>query len=82
VAREQGRYAQKASAQLFRIADFGFRIFLVFFSIRIPQSPFRNLMAGASGATQFRIRNVEFGILCFPFRIPHSTFRILVARPA
>jgi hypothetical protein len=26
---------------------------------------------------------VEFGILCFffPFRIPHSTFRILIARP-
>jgi hypothetical protein len=26
VARKQGRCAQKASAQLFRIADFGFRI--------------------------------------------------------
>jgi len=42
VAREQGRYAQKASAQLFRIADFGFRIFLVFLfnphsAIGIPQ---------------------------------------------
>jgi hypothetical protein len=65
----------------FRIADFGF--FWFSFSIRIPQSAFRNLVAGPSGATEFGIRNVEFGILCFffPFRIPHSTFRILVARP-
>jgi len=31
VTRKEGRCAQKASAQLFRIADFGFRIFLVFF---------------------------------------------------
>jgi hypothetical protein len=31
VARNQGRCAEKASAQLFRIADFGLRIFLVFF---------------------------------------------------
>jgi hypothetical protein len=42
VARKQGRCAEKASAQLFRIADFGFRIFLVFFfnphsAIGIPQ---------------------------------------------
>ena len=31
VARKQGRCAQKASAQLLRISDCGFRIFLVFF---------------------------------------------------
>jgi hypothetical protein len=31
VARKQGRCAEKASAQLFQIADCGFRIFLVFF---------------------------------------------------
>ena len=31
VAREQGRYAQKASAHLFWISDCGFRIFLVLF---------------------------------------------------
>jgi hypothetical protein len=42
VARKQGRCAEKASAQLFRIADFGFRIFWVFFfnphsAIGIPQ---------------------------------------------
>jgi len=42
VARKQGHCAEKASAQLFRIADFGFRIFLVFFfnphsAIGIPQ---------------------------------------------
>jgi len=42
LARGQGRGPQKASAQLFRIADFGFRIFLVFFfnphsAIGIPQ---------------------------------------------
>jgi len=39
--------------------------------------------AGPPGVSQFGIRNVEFGILgfFFPFRIPHSTFRILIARP-
>jgi hypothetical protein len=42
VARKQGRCAEKASAQLFRISDCGFRIFLVFFfnphsAIGIPQ---------------------------------------------
>jgi len=31
VARKQGRCVEKASAQLFRISDCGFRIFLVFF---------------------------------------------------
>jgi len=50
VAREQGRYAEKASAQLFRIANFGFRIFCFPFSIRIPQSTIRNLEAGPSGS--------------------------------
>jgi hypothetical protein len=40
VARKQGRYAGKASAQLFRIADFEF--FGFSFQIRIPQSAFRN----------------------------------------
>jgi hypothetical protein len=45
VAREQGRFAQKASAHLFRISDCGFRIFWISFSIRIPQSAFRNLDA-------------------------------------
>jgi hypothetical protein len=39
VARKQGRCAEKASAQLFRIADCGFIWFS--FSIRIPQSAFR-----------------------------------------
>ena len=48
VARKQGRCAEKASAQLFRIADFGF--FWFSFSIRIPQSAVRNLEAGLSGA--------------------------------
>jgi len=43
VARGQGASGQKASAQLFRIADFGF--FWFSFSIRIPQSAFRNLDA-------------------------------------
>jgi hypothetical protein len=43
VARKQGRCAQKASAQLFRIADFEF--FRFSFSIRIPQSAFRNLVS-------------------------------------
>jgi hypothetical protein len=56
-----------------RIADFGF--FGFSFSIRIPQSAFRNLEAGLSGVTQFGIRNVEFGILTSFFhsaiRIPH-----------
>jgi hypothetical protein len=63
------------------ILDFGLRI-SDFFGFLF-QSAFRNLVAGPSGATEFGIRNVEFGILCFffPFRIPHSTFRILVARP-
>jgi hypothetical protein len=53
----------------FRIADFGF--FWFSFSIRIPQSAFRNLEAGPSGVTEFGIRNVEFGIFTsfFPFRI-------------
>jgi hypothetical protein len=39
--------------------------------------------AGLSGVTQFGIWNVEFGIFTsfFPFRIPHSTFRISIARP-
>jgi len=42
VARKQGHCAEKASAQSFRIADFGFWIFWVFFfnphsAIRIPQ---------------------------------------------
>jgi hypothetical protein len=42
VARKEGDYAEKASAQLFRIADCGFRIFGVFFfnphsAIGIPQ---------------------------------------------
>jgi hypothetical protein len=42
VARKQGPCAGKASAQLFRISDCGFRIFLVFFfnphsAIGIPQ---------------------------------------------
>jgi len=37
VARKQGRYAKKAAAQLFRISDCRFRIFLFSFSIRIPQ---------------------------------------------
>jgi hypothetical protein len=37
----RGRCAEKASAQLFRIADFGFRIFWFSFSIRIPHSTFR-----------------------------------------
>jgi hypothetical protein len=37
----QGLGAQKASANLFRIANFGFRIFWFLFSIRIPQSTFR-----------------------------------------
>jgi hypothetical protein len=34
--------------------------------------------AGPSGATQFGIRNVEFGIFTsfFSFRIPQSAFRI------
>jgi hypothetical protein len=43
-ARGQGPSAQKSSARYFglRIADFGFRIFLLFFSIRIPQSAIRN----------------------------------------
>jgi len=45
VARKQGRCAEKASAQLFRISDCGFRIFWISFSIRIPQSAFRNLDA-------------------------------------
>jgi hypothetical protein len=45
VAGKQGHFAEKASAQLFRIADFGF--FGFSFSIRIPQSAFRNLVAGA-----------------------------------
>jgi hypothetical protein len=39
---KEGRYVQKASAQVFRISDRGFRIFLVFFfnphsAIGIPQ---------------------------------------------
>jgi hypothetical protein len=40
--------------------------------------------AGLSGGTQFGIRNVEFGNFTsfFPFRIPHSAFRISIARPA
>jgi hypothetical protein len=44
----------------------------------LPQSE-----AGLSGVTQFGIRNVEFGIFTsfFPFRIPHSAFRISIARP-
>ncbi|HEX7371401.1 MAG TPA: hypothetical protein VF372_01195 [Thermodesulfobacteriota bacterium] len=83
MARKQGRYAEKASAQLFRIADFEFRIFLVFFfnphsAIGIPQ-----FVGGPIG--RYPIRNSECGIrnsfFFFPFRIPHSTFRILVARP-
>jgi hypothetical protein len=39
--------------------------------------------AGLSGATEFGIRNVEFGIYTsfFPFRIPQSAFRIQIARP-
>jgi hypothetical protein len=65
-----------------RISNFGF--FGFSFSIRIPQSAFRNLVAGLSGVTQFGIRNVEFGIFIsfFPFRIPQSAFRISIARPA
>jgi hypothetical protein len=54
-----------------RISDFGF--FWFSFSIRIPQSAFRNLQAALSGVTEFGIRNVEFGILCFFF---HSAFYI------
>jgi hypothetical protein len=42
VARVQGPGAQKASAQLFQISDFEFRILEFSFSIRIPQSTFRN----------------------------------------
>ncbi|MCX5918840.1 MAG: hypothetical protein NTX30_19435 [Deltaproteobacteria bacterium] len=56
------------------IPDCGFFGFLF-------QSAFRNLEAGLSGATEFGIRNVEFGILFFFLTIPHSTSRILVARP-
>jgi hypothetical protein len=44
VDREQGRYAQKASPRVFRIEGFGF--FWFSFSIRIPQSAFRNLQGG------------------------------------
>jgi hypothetical protein len=82
VVREQGRYVQKASAQLFRIADFEFRIFWVFFfnphsAIGIPQF-------GGGPVGRYPIRNVEFGIFIsfFPFRIPQSAFRISIARPA
>jgi hypothetical protein len=76
VAREQGRCAQKASAQLFRIADFGFRIFWIFFfnphsAIGIPQ-----FGGGPIGRAKFGIRNVEFGILTSFFSIPHSAIRI------
>ena len=78
VVRGQGPCAQKASAQLFRIADFGFRIFWVFFfnphsAIGIPQ-----FEGGPIGRPKFGIRKVEFGIFTsfFPFRIPQSAFRI------
>jgi hypothetical protein len=42
VAWEQGASGQKASAFPFRISNCGFRIFGFSFSIRIPQSTFRN----------------------------------------
>jgi hypothetical protein len=60
------------------ISDCGLRIsdFFGFLSIRIPQSAFRNLEAGPSGATECGIRNVEFGILFFFLTIPHSAFYI------
>jgi hypothetical protein len=32
--------------------------------------------AGPSGAAQFGIRNLECGILCFFFAIPHSVFEL------
>jgi hypothetical protein len=76
VARKQGRCAQKASAQLFRIADFGFRIFLLsFFN---PHSAIYNPQFGGGpiGRTKFGIRNVEFGISWFLFAIPHSALYI------
>jgi hypothetical protein len=57
-----------------RPRHFGF--FWFSFSIHIPQSAFRNLEAGLSGATQFGIRNVEFGISWFHFAIPHSALYI------
>jgi hypothetical protein len=70
VVREQGRYVQKASAG----KEFAQEIPSV-----LPQGE-----AGLSGVTQFGIRNVEFGILCFLFSIPHSAIGIphLKARPA
>jgi hypothetical protein len=71
VVRKQGRCAEKASAQLFRIADCGFRIFLVFFfnphsAIGIPQF-------GGGPIGRYRIRNSECGIrnFYFFFSIPH-----------
>jgi len=48
VAWKQGHCAEKASAQLFRIADFGF--FKFSFSIRIPQSTIRNFVRRAHRA--------------------------------
>jgi hypothetical protein len=70
VARKQGRCAEKASAG----KEFDPEIPPV-----LPQNE-----AGPSGVTQFGIRNVEFGILCFLFSIPHSAIGIphLKARPA
>jgi hypothetical protein len=56
-----------------RISDFGF--FWFSFSIRIPQSAFRNLVAGRSGVpnSEFGMWNSEF--LGF-FFIPHSALYI------
>ena len=70
MVREQGRYAQKASA--------GKELAQEIRSV-LPQNE-----AGLSGVTEFGIRNVEFGIICFAFcdsafRTLHSAF--WVARP-
>jgi len=72
----RGRCAEKASAQLFRISDFGFRIFLIFFfnphsAIGIPQF-------GGGPIGRYRIRNSECGIRNSPFffSIPHPAIGI------
>jgi hypothetical protein len=76
VARKEGRYAEKASAQLFRIADcglriadFGFRIFLVFFFN--PHSAIHIPHFGGGPIGRYRIRNFYFF-----FSNPHSAIGI------
>jgi len=76
VARKQGHCAEKASAQLFRIADFGFRIFLVFFFNPHSANGIPQFGGGPLGQCKFGIRNKTLYSIFFhsAFRIPHSAF--------